>query len=76
MPHCDECGYEYGTDTDTHLLFCEARTCAICLNTFTKVLVPNYAGVRICWDCQRKSDEVEMEYDSNIEGDDDGATQA
>jgi hypothetical protein len=51
MPHCADCGYYYECSREDHWIFCEARTCVVCMRAFEHVLPPDMMGNRVCDGC-------------------------
>lgn len=50
--HCEDCGFDYGLSEADHNLMCEAKTCEMCLVTYSQVVRENDRGERVCQDCR------------------------
>jgi hypothetical protein len=71
-PGCNDCGMEFTCSRYEHDLVCEAKTCAVCLNTYPTPVKMNDAGERVCNSCAHEMDAGSMDRSSEEE-DDDGA---
>lgn len=71
--HCNDCGLDYTVTQKDHWMFCEARTCVVCLQSFDSVIPTDACGVRICTACKMDIDAGQFDRDSEEE-DEDGAT--